>query len=309
MNKLFVALLALALVTAASTASAQDFDGGVAQPDQRGDSSDQAAGDHDGDTEADLEANPFGQRLAAEGPEDAGELVYSQRGITLPAGTLRADATLGVGRTANVITGAFETSTFLSLGAAFTDNLEIGVSRYRQGAMSDGARLGLLPFQLTKDFNFGVVTPYARFRFLHDERLQLAAELTLILPTATGSDFGVMFGVPFRLMLARMVAIDTGLFFRAIFANKTNSDLVLPVGVIVNVLPQLFLLARLNFTYTDFKDRVLGAELGAGGTIEGDDGPMLDILATFGFPSLLVNGHGFSDPWQVNVTVAYRLGL
>ena len=319
MNKHLTALTALALVMAASTASAQDADGGVAQPD---DSTTPAATETApaaaADTVSEPEVNPFGARLSDDDTPAHDEVAYSQRGITLPSGTLRADATLGVGRTFNPVTSAFDTATFLSLGAAFgvTDDLELGISRYRQGAMSnsDGASRnlggsGLLPFQLTKDFNLGVVTPYARFRVLHDETLQLAAELTLILPTATGSDFGAMFGVPFRLMLARRLAVDTGLFFRAIFANKTITDLVLPVGATVNLTPALFLIARLIFTYADFKEKLLALDFGGGYTVEGDDGPMLDLLVTFGFPRMLVDGHGASDPWQLNVTAAFRFGL
>lgn len=301
---------ALALVMAASTASAQAVEEGRAQPD---DSSGSAASA--GVQEPD--ASPFGTRLSHEDSPPRDELAYGQRSITLPSGSLRADVTLGIGRTSNPVTMAFETATFLSLGAAFgvTDDLELGISRYRQGALSnsDGAsrgleRSGLLPFQLTKDFNFGVVTPYARFRVVHDETLQLAAELSLILPTATGSDFGAMFGVPIRVTLARWLAVDTGPFIRAIFANKTNSDLVLPVGGVVNLTSALFLLARLTFTYADFKHAVLAADFGGGYTIEGDHGPMLDLMATFGFPRMLVDGDGAADPWQLNVTAAFRLG-
>jgi len=305
MNKHWIALLALGLMMTASRALAQDDDGWTAEPE----SSDlQVATEPVTDPNEDVVVDSYGTTVPEE-TTGQDEVAYSQRGITLPAGTLRADATFSLLHLS--IGTVSDTATFLSLGAAYgiMDNLEVGVSGYRQGAWSTGAGTGLLPFQLTKDFNLGVVTPYARFRVLHDETLQLAAELTLILPTATGSDFGAMFGVPFRLMLARRLAVDTGLFFRAIFANKTITDLVLPVGATVNLTPALFLIARLIFTYADFKEKLLALDFGGGYTIEGDDGPMLDLLVTFGFPRMLVDGHGASDPWQLNVTAAFRFGL
>jgi hypothetical protein len=139
--------------------------------------------------------------------------------------------------------------------------------------------------------------------------MQLAAELTLVLPTASGSDFGLMFGVPFRLMLAQMIAIDTGVFFQTTFADSTINNLVIPLGFVVNVMPALFLLARAQFAYSDFDILVIGADFGGGYTIEGSDGqPMVDLMATFGFPALLVDGDSFTDLWQVNLGASFRLG-
>jgi len=288
MNKHVIALIALALATGGATiASAQDIY----------------------DTGPDNSAQPDDTPFAPGEPVSVDNLAYSQRGITLPSGTLRADATFGLMRISAGTVSA--TATFLSLGAAYgvMDNLEVGVSGYRQGSFSTGVGTGALPFQLTDEFNFGLVTPYARYRFFQSEGLQVAGELTTILPTASGSDFGVMFGAPVRLMLAQMIAVDTGVFMRATFGDSTISDLVVPLSLVVNVMPELFLLARTQFIYADFDTTIVSADLGGGYTIEGADGePMLDLMATFGFPTLLVDGDSFTNLWQANVTAAFRLG-
>lgn len=254
------------------------------------------------------------------------EVAYGQRGITLPAGVLRLDATLGLAQVSidrppsPIVHSA---ASYLSFGAAIgvMENLELGVSGYRQGAMSTGVETGALPFQLTKHFNFGFVTPYGRFRIVHNPVFQLAAEASMILPTASNKDvpnrhhFGLMFGLPARLMLGHMAAIDAGLFFRTTFADPTTTDLIVPAGVVINVVPQFFLLGRTRFTYVDFNDRTLGLEFGGGFTLPSRGEPMLDLIATFGFPQLLTRGHGHgdiwhssTDIWQLNFTAALRLG-
>jgi len=308
MNKHWIALLALGLMMTASRALAQDDDGWTAGPE----SSDlQVATEPVTDPNEDVVVDSYGTTVPEE-TTGQDEVAYSQRGITLPAGTLRADATFSLLHF-SIDTGfgtVSDTATFLSLGAAYgiMDNLEVGVSGYRQGAWSTGAGTGLLPFQLTKDFNFGWITPYARYRGLHSEMLQTAGELTVLLPTAKNSDFGLMVGGTFRLMLAQMIGLDTGLYSEVTFASSIVTDLIVPVGVIVNVTPALFLLARMNFIYVDFEDRVLSLDFGAGYTMEGADGPMLDIMATFGFPYFLTNGQTVTELWQVNLTAAFRLG-
>jgi len=303
MNKNVIALLALTLAAAAShRASAQDY--GTQQP---------PPPDSSGE-----DASPFGTTDDAPVLAPADRLEYSLRGITLPSGTLRADATFTLARISDfLLLDVTKTGTFLSFGAAFgvMDNLEVGVSGYRQGALSTGVNpessgaSGAIPFQLTDDFGFGLVTPYARYRILHDQMLQLAAELALVLPTASGSDFGLMFGAPFRLMLAQMIAIDTGLFFQTTFADKTINNLVVPLGFIVNIMPALFLLARMTFTYYDFDTTQLGFDFGGGYTIEGDgEEPMVDIMATFGFPAFVSDGETFTNLWQLNLGASFRLG-
>ncbi|NOY94249.1 MAG: hypothetical protein GXP55_23985 [Deltaproteobacteria bacterium] len=291
MNKHVIALIALALATgAATTVSAQDIYGtppdGSAQPDD----------------------TPFtdGEAVSVD------NLAYSQRGIVLPSGTLRADASFSVMRPPNDMGTASPTGTFLSLGAAYgvMDNLEVGVSGYRQGSLSTGVTTGALPFQLTKDFNLAEIAPYARYRFFQSDGLQVAGELTTFLPTGSDSNFGVMFGAPVRLMLAQMIAIDTGVFMQTTFADSTINDLVVPLSLVVNVMPELFLLARTQFIYSDFDTTVVSADLGGGYTIEGADGePMLDLMATFGFPTLLRDSDASTDIWQANVTAAFRLGI
>jgi len=240
------------------------------------------------------------------------DVPFSRRGITLPARVLRADATLSLVRLPGFMGSGSSTDTYLALGAAFglMEDLEVGVSGYRQGSSATtGPASGLLPFQMTQAFKFGLVTPYARYRLLHSDVLQLAAELTVVLPTASGSDLGVMFGAPLRFTLAQRLAIDTGLFFRAVFADSAITDLVLPVGLVVNVTPTLFLLARMAYTFLDFEVHQLGVALGAGYTVEADGAPLFDVLALFGFPSLYSDGNTVTNVWEVNLALAFRLGL
>lgn len=264
-----------------------------------------------GDTTGQGDANGQGDE-ALVAPGGADQVAYSQRALTLPQNTLRAD--VGFGALHFSFMGTSNTSTFLSLSAGFgvMENLEAGISGVRQGpnaASSTSAAIGLLPFQLTEDFNFGLITPYARYRLLADEMLQLAAELTIILPTAKNSDFGVLFGVPFRLMLMQMLAIDTGLFFQATFADSTITDLVIPLNVVVNVMPALFLMAGIQYSFSDFDINVMALNFGAGYTVESDGQPMLDIMAQFGFPLFLYDGNSSTDLWQLQLVASYRLGL
>jgi len=303
MTKYAWALLALGLATGVATAASAQDTFGTTSDDTFGTTSDGS-----GTAQPQAAQTGFVEESQLVVAESTDSVAISQRGITLPGGTVRGDATFGLSHISISGFGS-DTATFFSLGAAFgiMDNLEAGISGYRQGSMSTGVGTGALPFQLTKDFNFGLVTPYARYRLLHDQMLQLAAELTLVLPTASGSDFGIMLGVPFRLMLAQMFAIDTGVYFTSTFADSTINSLTIPLGFIVNVMPALFLLARMNFTYSDFDARILGLDFGGGYTIESNGRPMLDIMATFGFPGLLVNGNTFTELWQLNVTAAFRL--
>ena len=148
---------------------------------------------------------------------------FTQRPITLPAMTIKADVAFAVIH----LGGGLDNGFLLNLGGAFgiLDDLEVGISGDRQGlnngvlfgAIGGVAANGLLPLVLAPDFDFGDIYLYGRYRFLNTESFQLGVELGFNIPTATS--FGLVVAAPFRLRLGDVFSIDGGVEFLTLLTD------------------------------------------------------------------------------------------
>ena len=131
---------------------------------------------------------------------------FTQRPITLPAMTLKADLAFHAVHQPDPIDSLFA----LNLGAAFgiIDDLEVGISGDRQG-LTNLPGNGLVPLLVSPDFEFRDIYLYGRYRFVNTESFEMGVELGLNIPTNT--DFGIFVAVPFRARFSEAFSLDGGL--------------------------------------------------------------------------------------------------
>ena len=117
------------------------------------------------------------------------------------------------------------------LGGAYgvTDDLEVGVGAESAGiaalSAGPGARSawrptgeGLLSFLvLDEGLDFGDIPVYARYRFFRNRLVEIGGEAGVLVPTF--SDFAIRLGVPVRLHLGDVFALDTGLYTSMTFGD------------------------------------------------------------------------------------------
>lgn len=232
--------------------------------------------------------------VAEEGAMDAGggqAAAYTQRGLTLPKGTLRVDfapadrAFLQTGAGFRVTTVPKPLKTFMSanVGAGFgiMDNLEAGAI--------------VLPLNLAPSGvdTFGDLSVYGRYQFMQGNT-QVAAHLGLQLPTSTR--FALMPALPVKLVLGDNMHLNTGIGANIALAAKskgfpdTNINLMVPVEFAVNVMPALFLGVGTGVTADlspdAFKYISIPLNLFGGYTLDLGNKMLLDIVGQFGIGGL-----------------------
>lgn len=240
---------------------------------------------------------------------------FTQRPITLPAMTIKADLAFGVLH----LPDPLDNTLVMNLGGAFgiTDDFEVGISGDRQG-LTNALGAGLVPLYLSPDFDFGDIYLYGRYRFLSSESFQMGVELGFNIPTAT--DFGLIVAVPFRARLGDIFSIDGGLEVFTVFADDTE------VGIRATVQPRI---APVDFLYfgldlgfvAGFTDpNVIIVPLGfeAGYVIDLDT-VKIDAYLNFSFPSLHYSadfgdpigrdGDAVTDIWQLTIGARAFIGL
>jgi hypothetical protein len=155
---------------------------------------------------------------------------YSQRTLTLGAGTVRFDGgppdwgyfhpgspqqlDENRGLRVRVDRGADQTSAWLGLGLAVgvADAIELG---------------GLLPLRLTPGSDVDDPEMYGRFGFL-DGDFEMGGQVTLQVPTLT--DTGLGLGFPMSIHVGRRLRIDTGAELELLFSDPTSTSLDAPLA-------------------------------------------------------------------------------
>ncbi|MFW5920815.1 MAG: hypothetical protein ACOCUS_03155 [Polyangiales bacterium] len=313
-RKLWLSLgLALALVAGGGgTALAQD------------DVEDDLWGPEGGETESGTgtggELGTGGETTGEEAP--AGEAMpnnFAQRGLTLPAGSLRIEANIDIW---DFDAGTDDDDIGAGLGTGATigiiENLEAGLT--------------LLPIVFTPDGGFGDMRLHGTYRFLQTDMFEMGGKIEMLLPTDStdnpGHDYSISFGLPVLLRFGDL-RIDTGFEFAITLRNPpgpNNSDttfgLTAPAGgintppwkrhqvatrsvagipAVVNytIMDSITVGGRLGFGARDFEDfgDTIFMPFGFHGmyTIGGDAGPLADVGTRFRFPYFLASENGFGD--------------
>ena len=263
-------------------------------------------------------------------------LRYAARRLALPRGMLRGTFDFVVGRRASEgsgteVFGQTGTVSSLNLGLALgvSDSFEIGFSRYRMGSSPDMSLFpqfgfggeGLISFMLAPEFEFGDIPLYLRFQALDAERVQIAFDAVFRIPSNTR--FGFVGAMPLRINAANdNLAIDTGLQFSAEdnSKGKTLWSLSLPLSLVGNLSPQVFLTLSSGMHFFDLGDVVgtatsglVGAPFyfiplafGGGYSVEARR-TLLDLFASFRWPTLFgFNGDESelsADVWAITIGV------
>lgn len=235
-----------------------------------------------------LAAAAFAPGASAQDTQAAYPVRLTLRPQTIPQRTVRIDAGFGANRIEACVTilggrscgGA--TSTVLSVGGAYgiLDDLEVGAT--------------VLPLQLTDDFAYLNPSVYGRYRFLRNDQMQLAADLTLTFPARSGSSFGMSVGVPAWFYINEAFQIQTGLYYQATFSDPVSHGLWVPAVFNINVMDNLHVGIRtgLSLPFRDTGDTLsvpLGVEVGYA-VAQANNRPIVDIVPYFHFPLFLVPG-------------------
>lgn len=214
---------------------------------------------------------------------------FTQRPITLPAMTIKADLGFAVVHFGEVI----DSLVLMNLGGAFgiLDDLEVGVSGDRQGLQRTSVN-GLVPLVLAPDFDIGDIYLYGRYRFLNTGTFQMGVEIGFNIPTFT--DFGFLVAAPFRLRLGEMFSLDGGIEFLTSLGDPdslSNPDTTFALRTTIQprFAPVDFLYFGVDFglasTFTNSKALTIALGFEAGYVIDLDT-VKIDAYLNFSFPTL-----------------------
>lgn len=248
-------------------------------------------------------------------PADAAEdgeypQAYTARPQTLPQGTLRGDLSVNLFKPAFGGGSDPDVMSVLQLGAGYgvLDDLEVGISSERLGMRRVHAT-GLIPVVMSPDADFGLITPYGRYRFFDTDIVQMSADLVIWIPTASGEgllfpDFVFSLGLPIRITPIDNLAIDTGVEGQFRFYDGEFVDLYeIPFRTSYNITPLLyveglpvlgvgqeFVPGIVDGSYYGYFGLGVGAgasiDLGSLGIVDAGAQFELPFLATFGSDAL-----------------------
>lgn len=191
-------------------------------------------------------------------------LKFAARPLTLSKMTLRAEADFLFPKF-----GDFGVA--LAVGAAFgiTDDLEVGAT--------------LIPLTLSPSAGFGDIPLYGRFRFLKGN-FELGAQLGINIPTST--DFGLTPGLV-GVYHANNFRLDVGLLFPLRFSDPLGKALNVPITASLNFNDNLWAQVRTGINLPNLDALVIPLGVGVFYAIGKGDVPMLDVGATFDFPTYI----------------------
>jgi hypothetical protein len=173
---------------------------------------------------------------------------WVDRNLTLPSGDWAFDFGLGVGHVDAPPDSPTGVGINLEAAVAPIRGLELG---FRTGLrMGDDARdthadeYGRLFDRQTFDTGNGTfANPEVRVTgsVLRGPIVELGLEGRVFLPVNTGTDFGVMFGVPLLFHLGSRARIDTGVYVPVLFTTPVDTYFSAPIDVWFQVTPRLWL--------------------------------------------------------------------
>jgi len=262
------------------------------------------------------QGNPPPAGGAAPAPDQAQGMkqpvAYVERPLTLPKMTLSPELDLAI--THLDLGGFLGTATvfFVELGAAFGITDDFMVEAHPLGIEAGDVDTDYTRFEVGATYRFlkGPVEIGGRFRF------QVDNAGTLVFNP----------GLPVRIHGGEIVRIDTGVNFSGVVPTKKDTDsqaallgigtdLLLsaeagiPVNVAFQIVKPVFVGLSTGYGIVAFSQAgdtsFMPLGFFAGGTVPGDQGPLLDIGASFGFPYFLLGGSN-SNPnteiWSIGLT-------
>ncbi len=216
-----------------------------------------------------------------------------QRGLTLPARTLRIDVGpsddaildgvgMEIGNRRGLRLGRTpggNASAVLNIGAAYgiTDNFEIGSL--------------LLPIDFAPGAGFGDLEFYGRYRFVHSGGFELGLHITLQVPTNTDLGFG--FALPMRYRISNAARIDTGVEIE-LLVDDTRANLDLPFTVLFQATRAFYIGPRSGVMSPRFSELWVPLGLTGGYTVHASRRVAVDLTGAFTWPAFFATG-GFGD--------------
>jgi hypothetical protein len=260
-----------------------------------------------------LAARASAQPLPADpaGGEMKQPVAYAERPLTLPAMTLSPELNVQI---IHVDLGG--------LGSGTGAGIEVGASfGILDDLMVDARPLGFITGEGG--------TAYSRFQIGVTYRfLEGPVEIGVQFRSQIDNDRAFAFnpGLPVRIHAGHIVRIDTGLNFNLVVPTAENdkplaqlagvqtdvlraAEIGVPFDIAFQIVPQMFLGLTTGFGMGNFNNPInsilMPLSFFAGGTVPGDQGPLVDIGASFGFP-LFVLGESSGNPntevWGIGLT-------
>lgn len=227
---------------------------------------------------------------------------FARRPLVVHEGMVRGDARLTVGGV--VGSGTFSS---LDLGGAVSpvENLEIGASARRTGAIPAPGGNGLISVIFSPDASYGDIPVYGRYQFHRGDVFLAGVDLVLVLPTNT--DFTLTAGLPMRVLeIFGLITADfnidvryrAGDKFVAAGGSNATFDFTFSGASAVSITDQGFIeigggVGVVNVNGASGSDNVVELPffLGGGYTYEGKNHLLVDLFVQFGWqPLMTVNG-------------------
>jgi len=134
---------------------------------------------------------------------------------------------------------------FGGVGAGITDDIEIGMTPQEWPSWWHGWWFyragGLLPLELAPEFDYLNPSFHFQYRFLHEQAVELAFRVEMVLPVQAGSDFTLELGVPLLVRLGDVGRLDLGFYLGLVFSDPTAVYSRIPIGLSFNITPEFFL--------------------------------------------------------------------
>lgn len=230
---------------------------------------------------------------------------------TLPARGLRLDGELRVAGISTCVnfggTTRCESATAsaLHLGGGFgvLDQFELGAN--------------VLPLQLTPDFAYGNPSVYGRIQFVRGGDIQLSGHAQVTIPVRDGSKLGFVIGAPLWYNFTDLLQLQTGLFYSASLTDPYSHGLNVPLRLNFNLNDNVHIAGLTGVGFNlDAPGDSLAIPLGIEGgyALAGvNNRPVLDVVASFQFPSFLTPGSAGDvvnpDLWVASLAGRFYLFL
>lgn len=234
----------------------------------------------------------------------------THRPVTMPAGTLRSELTMGIAGDAS------DHAAIINLGVAYgiTDTLEAGVSGERQGFRRVAA--GIVPVFIKPTVGYASPFAYVRGRLFQSSAFELGLEGGIQFPSEAGVRASILIGAPFRLRVGDFFSLDGGVQSGFIFSGP------LIYGLDVSLQPRVatdvfyfganVVLSSAFESGNRFTAIPLGFEAGA---VAMTRGARLDIFAAFEWSTFFVADHTRNlsalnlNIWTLTIGIRSYIGL
>jgi hypothetical protein len=288
-----------------------------------------AVAQNDTGAEAPPDADTASTEVDTAMPEEANETAwtypksYSVRPLTMQKGMVRANGIF------TVWDDGVDTVFGMTLGGSIgvLDDLELGINNYRIGSSLQQRYEGLIPVIFSPSAGFGNMPLYARYRFVHRDKLDFAGDLIFVLPVDTA--FALEVALPFRITPNDRLSVDTGLEVRGTFGSVNadgsvkRADIRIPAIVNYNFSGRAFISGETGVQFvnlgkdfnpapTEIQGVAIPIGFRAGGTWKKENKHLIDLFAGFSFPELIAAGTKGADRstiefgiWDIFVGVAF----